>query len=101
MDEPLLLQDPQMVRGDAILKANGIPDFGEGGSGMLVDGLIDQEAELPLKHLLPSDAGMLERRERCPCCDEDDPAHLDRIDPVKGWAWSSLMPDVEGCALPR
>ncbi|TLZ77384.1 MAG: hypothetical protein E6K11_09975 [Methanobacteriota archaeon] len=62
---------------------------------MLADRLIDQEADLPLKHLLASEAGMLERREGCARCDEDDPAHLDRADPGKWWAYRP-SPEADG-----
>src|SRR6266571_7116507 len=71
MDESLFLQDPQMVGRDAVLKADRIPDFREGGSGMLADRLVDQEADFSLEDLLPSEARMLERREDRRRCDED------------------------------
>src|SRR5207245_7958147 len=101
MDESLFLQDPQMVRRDAVLKANRIPDFREGGPGMLADGLIDQEADFPLEDLLPGEARMLERSKDCRRCDEDDPAHLDRADPGKRWAYRpSPKADGERRALP-
>src|SRR5438309_740816 len=102
MDESLFLQDPQMVRRDAVLKANRIPDFREGGPGMLADRLVDQEADFPLEDLLPGEARMLERSKDCRRCDEDDPAHLDRADPGKRWAYRpSPEADGEGGALPR
>src|SRR3989442_2537080 len=102
MDESLFLQDPQMVRRDAVLKANRIPDFRKGGPGMLADGLIDQEADFPLEDLFPGEARMLERSEDCRRSDEDDSAHLNRAAPGKRWAYRpSPKADGEGGALPR
>src|SRR3989442_11949003 len=83
MDESLFLQDPQMVGRNAVLKANRVPDFREGGPGMLADRLLDQEADFPLEDLFPGEARMLERSEDCRRSDEDDSAHLNRADPGK------------------
>src|SRR2546425_3271227 len=100
MDESLFLQDPQMVRRDAVLEANRIPDFREGGPGMLADGLIDQEADFPLEDLLPGEARMLERSKDCRRRDEDDPAHLGHRDPGEWGRTRAAKADGERRALP-
>src|SRR3989449_10238011 len=59
MDESLLLQDLQVVRGDPVLKADGIPDLRERGPGMVSDALVHQEADFPLENVFSDEAGVL------------------------------------------
>src|SRR5881396_3994170 len=102
MDESLFLQDSQMIRGNAVLKTDGIPNFCERGSGTLMDGLKDQEADLPLKDLLPGEARMLEHRESCCSRGDDGSADLNRGHPEK-WRRSpsfSVQANGEGGAPP-
>ena len=100
MDETLFFQDPQMVRRDAVLKANRIPDFRERGPGMLADRLVYQEADFPLEDLLPGEAGMLDRRQDRRRCDEDCSAHFGHRDPGEWMGARAAEADGERRALP-
>src|SRR5438034_10892750 len=100
MDESLFLQDSQMIRGNAILKTDGIPNFCERGSGTLMDCLKNQEADLPLKDLLPGEARVLEHRQCCCSRADDGSADRNRSPPGK-WRRSprpSVHPSGEGGA---
>ncbi|HSS43973.1 MAG TPA: hypothetical protein VLO07_01435, partial [Thermoanaerobaculia bacterium] len=59
----MFLQDPEMVRRYAVLKAERVPYFRERGSGMLVDGFVNQEADFPPEDGLSGDARVLKGRE--------------------------------------
>src|SRR2546422_7161218 len=80
MDKAFLFQDLQMVRGNAIPKAQSIPDFRKRGSWMVSDTLVNQETELPLENLFSDQARMLEGYEGR-CREQYDSAHRGRGGP--------------------
>src|SRR5256886_17025545 len=68
-DEALPLEDPEMVRGDAVLEADRLSHLGERRSGMVPDETVHEPANFPLEDRFPSEPRALHPAEDRPAED--------------------------------